>query len=268
MEKSKEDFSQEQHLNVGLHRSYRKLQYGSVSGRMISHFIVFAILAVLTFIFLGKLSYLYTGLAAKLVNGRLADLNMESIRLFYSNVWILNAQGSYPSQSQLFIVALVSIILWIVMLVVKKIPLPIRLGIKVLGVINLVGCIYFWLWADKFPYILRDMSELYLSAEIGMWFAIPLMLLFALLPIPVPLVYKIMLVIFTLIYTFVFGFIRYALFVMIIAKYSYLWMALLYFVFGAFFDFAFMMAFYSYFISLAAPGIFRKERIWRWLFSS
>jgi hypothetical protein len=268
VDKSKEDFSQDQHLSVEYHRAYRKLDYGSVSMRIISHLVLFVVFAALILIFLEKLTHWYTSLAYVLISGRMPDLNLETIRLFWRDVWILNATGSYPSHYQLMMVALVSILLWIIVLLFRKISLPIRLSIKVLGVINLVGCIYFWLWADKFPYVLRDLSVLYVSAEIGMWIAIPLMLLFALLPIPVPLIPKGLLVIFTLAYTFAFGLIRYALFMLIIAKFSYLWMALLYFVFGVFFDFAFMMAFYSYFISVAAPGIFRKQRIWRWLFSS
>jgi hypothetical protein len=268
VDKTKEDFSQDQHLSVEYHRAYRKLHYGNVTWRLISHLVLFAVIAAVILIFLDKLTHWYTTLASVLVSGRLPDLHLETIRLFWKDVWVLNAAGSFPSHNQLLIVALVSVLLWIIVVLIKKIPLPLRLIIKVLGVINLVGCIYFWLWADKFPYILKDLSVLYLSAEIGMWIAIPLMLLFALLPIPVPLIPKGLLVIFTMAYTYVFGFIRYALFMLIIAKFSYLWMALLYFVFGVFFDFAFMMAFYSYFISLAAPGIFKKQRIWRWLFSS
>jgi hypothetical protein len=268
VDKTKEDFNQDQHLSVEYHRSYRKLHYGNITLRLVSHLVLFAVFAALILIFLDKLSFLYSTLASVFIKGRMEELTIESIRLFFTNVWVLNAQGSYPSHSLLLIVALASIILWIIVLLIKKIPLPMRLGIKVFGVINLVGCIFFWLWADKFPYVLRDLSVLYMSAEIGMWIAIPLMLLFALLPIPVPLIPKGLLILFTLIYTYVFGFIRYALFLLIIAKFSYLWMALLYFVFGVFFDFAFMMAFYSYFISIVAPGLFRKQRIWRWLYSS
>jgi hypothetical protein len=268
VDKTKQDFSQDQHLSVEYHRSYRKLHYGNVAWRLVSHLLLFAVVAILILIFLDKLTHWYSSLASVMIKGRMPDTTLESIRMFWNNVWVLNAEGSYPSHAQLIYVALISVVLWILALFIKAIPLPMRLGIKVLGVINLVGCIYFWLWADKFPYVLRDLSVLYVSAEIGMWIAIPLMLMFALLPIPVPLIPKGMLVIFTLAYTYVFGLIRYAIFMLVIAKWSFLWMALLYFVFGAFFDFAFMMAFYSYFISLAAPGIFKKKRIWRWLYSS
>ncbi len=268
MENYDHEFSKDQHLSVEYHRAYRKLHYGSLSTRLISHLLFFIIAAGLTLYFLEELTQFYSGMAAALLNGSLGKIWLEQTPLFFHNIWLVNTEGSFPSNNLLIWVGVISVILWILMIVLKKLPLPLRLGVKVLAALNLVGCIYFWLWGEHFPYILRDFSILYVSAEIGMWIAIPLMMMFSLMPIPVPVYKKATLVIFTLVYTYVFGFIRYAFFVFILAKFSYLWMALLYFILGVFFDFAFMIAFYSYFISLVSPGLFKKQRIWRWLYSS
>ena len=268
MEKVDYDFNKDQQLSVEYHRSYRKLHYGRLGLKLFTHLLLFLVIAVLILLFLEQLTYFYSGMTASLLTQNIKELYMSTTPLFFQNIWIVDAQGVLPSQVMLFWVALFSIIAWLIVLVIKEIPLPIRLGVKVLGFLNLAGCIYFWFWGKHFPYVMRDFSTLYVSAEIGMWIAIPLMLIFALLPIPVLLWKKTVLVLFTLLYTFVFGFIRYALFIFILAKFSYLWMAFLYFVLGVFFDFAFMIAFYSYFISLVAPSIFRKQKVWKWLFSS
>jgi hypothetical protein len=262
------ELTQNQQLSVEYHRSYRKLHYGSLGIKILSHGLVFAVLAVLTLIFLDRLTHFYSGMAMALLSKNLGTMNLESVPMFMNKIWVVDAAGIFPSPAMLFWVAVVSVVAWLLVVIFKKIPLPIRLGVKVLSALNLVGCIYFWLWSEHFPYVLRDFSILYVSAEIGMWIAIPLMMMFALLPIPIPVWKKTLPVLFTLIYTFVFGFVRYAFFIYILAKFSYLWMALLYFVLGVFFDFAFMIAFYSYFISLVAPALFKKQRIWRWLYSS
>jgi len=268
VENSDLNLNQNQLLSVEYHRSYRKLHYGSLLWRIISHLILFCIFMVLVFVFLERLTLYYSGFAAAILHNSVPALKMSGISILRHEAWVLHGQGIFPSLILLKIVAFVSVIILIVAIFIRKIPLPIRLGAKVAAFLSLFGCLYFWLWGNHFPYNLNDFSILYVSAEIGMWIAIPAMLVFALMPLPVSIFKKAFLILFTLIYTYVFGCLRYALFLYILAKYSYLWMAFLYFIFGAFFDFAFMIAFYSYFISLVAPGIFKNRGIWRWLYSS
>jgi len=262
------DLTKSQQLSVEYHRAYRKLHYGSLGMRIFSHLIMFAIVLVLLFIFLEKLTFIYSGFASALIQNSIPNLSINWITMFNTRIWVILGQGIYPSDTLLIVIAVLSIIIGLIAYLLKRIPLPIRLGAKVAVFISLVGCVYFWFWSNKFPYDLNDFSSLYVSAEIGMWIAIPAMLTFALMPLPVSIFKKALLIIFTMIYTYVFGSLRYAFFLFILAKFSYLWMSFLYFIFGVFFDFAFMIAFYSFFISLVAPGIFKNRGIWRWLYSS
>lgn len=268
MENPNLNLNQNQLLNVEYHRAYRKLHYGSLFWRITSHLILFVIFAVFGYVFMERLTLYYSGFAASILQDRMPEIMLSGIQLLKQEAWVVSGQGIFPSPIMLQVVAILSVFIMLIAFLIKKIPLPIRLGAKVAAFMSLFGCLYFWLWGNHFPYDLYDFSVLYLSAETGMWFAIPAMLAFALMPIPVSILKKALLILFVMIYTFVFGSLRYALFLFILAKYSYLWMAMLYFVFGAFFDFAFMIAFYSYFISLAAPGIFKNRGIWRWLYSS
>lgn len=50
-------------------------------------------------------------------------------------------------------------------------------------------------------------------------------------------------------YSFLFGFVRYILFLYMIQQYSILYMALMFFVFGPFFDFLYLVAIYGFFIN-------------------
>ncbi len=268
MPKTEESAPQLNQTGVGFHRSYRKLHYGSLTGRLASHTLILVIIVGIVLFFLEHLSLLYSSLAAGLLNGSIADLHLHAIRILNIKVWLLNGQGRFPSHYLLALTALLSALAWILVILIKKIPLPIRLLIKLVAALNLFGCLFFWLWGSHFPYHLNDFSVLYVSSEVGMWIAIPVLLIFALMPVPISLFAKTLLVVFTNVFIYILGILRYALFLYILTRFSYLWMALLYFGFGVLLDFAYVITFYSYFVSVAAPSITNKRKIWRWLYSS
>jgi len=254
-------------VGVGFHRSYRKLHYGSLSSRIVSHLLLLAFLSGLVYYFLEHLTLIFSGFAAAILKDSISGLRLVQIKMLYSQVWLIYGNGMFPSRELLLLATLLSLIAWFLVILIKRIPLPITLSVKVISTMNIFGCIYFWFFANKFPYDLNAYSTLYISAEIGMWIAVPLMLIFALMPVPVSVLKKGLLVAATVIYIYIFGIIRYALFLYIIARFSYLWMAFLYFVLGVLVDFVLMIIFYSVFVSLAAPGIYLKRGIWRWLLS-
>ena len=53
----------------------------------------------------------------------------------------------------------------------------------------------------------------------------------------------------TILYSLVFGIIRYILFLYVLQRFSVLYMALMFFVFGPFFDFLYLVGIYSIFIN-------------------
>ena len=250
------------------HRSYRKLDYTNLSLIIITHLLVYAFFVVFVLLFVKQLSLLYSSLAEALLHNRLPGLHLETVDLFYTQIWILTGEGSFPTQVQLVTVGAISLVALLLSYVFSKLSLPLRLIIQVVCVLNILACLFFWFWAKYFPYELFTFSGLYLKTEIGMWLALPLILLFSLAPIPISILPKIGLITFILLYTYIFGFMRYALLLYILHQYSYLWMSFLYFILGAFFDFAFMIAFYSNFLSIVAPNIQKDKRKWRWLYSA
>jgi hypothetical protein len=268
MEYNKAVFSQSKQISVEYHRAYRKLHYGNLTSGMLSHLGLFLVLAGAVLFWLDKLTFFYASATAVILRNALPSLQLSSIPFLHKSVWLLHGQGLMPSGLLLLCIATASLVGWLLLSAAPRLSLPIALSLKVLCVINLIGCLYFFLWGNRFPYDFNDFSNLYLTAEIGMWIALPLMLIFALLPVPVALWTKALLLLGTVAYTYVFGIFRYAICLYILARFSYIWMALLYFGVVVFFDFACMIAFYSYYISLAAPRMVRKRGIWRWLYSS
>ena len=66
--------------------------------------------------------------------------------------------------------------------------------------------------------------------------------------------------------SFVYGIVRYILYMIIISQFSYLFMASLYFAFGVLFDFLIMVGIFSLFIYMSGKKFQGKKRgrVWKW----
>jgi hypothetical protein len=89
----------------------------------------------------------------------------------------------------------------------------------------------------------------------------------ALIPLPSKMIAKIAIVIFTLCYSIIFGCIRYIIFLYSLAKFSYLFMAPMFFIFGPLIDFIFMVGIYAFYANIVAKQVKKDMKIWDWLFS-
>jgi hypothetical protein len=141
------------------------------------------------------------------------------------NVSIVSIPGTHPSALVSFINFIISLVL-IVFLPFAKKGKNIAIFIVFLAVINLVSALFFTLLPFEFPYTATEFSELYVKTEISMWLFIPLILGMAFLPLPASIFPKLLLIVFALIYSVIFGTLRYIIFLFIISKFSVIYMAL------------------------------------------
>jgi hypothetical protein len=109
-------------------------------------------------------------------------------------------------------------------------------------------------------------SELYITTEVGMWFFVPVIMGIALLPIPAGIFSKFVILFLTLLYSMIFGIVRYIVFLFIIAKLSYLFMPVLYFSLGPLVDFIYIVGIYSFYVSKVAENIAQDCKVWKWVF--
>ena len=148
------------------------------------------------------------------------------------DVSIVSIPGTYPSALVSFVNFIISLVLIIFLPFAKK-GKNIAIFIVFLAVINLVSALFFTLSPFEFPYTATEFAELYVKTEISMWLFIPLILGMALLPLPAPIYPKLFLIVIALIYSIIFGTLRYIIFLYIISKFSVIYMALLFFAFRA-----------------------------------
>ena len=133
-----------------------------------------------------------------------------------------------------------------------------------LAVINLVSSVFFLLSPQAFPYTSTEFSELYIKAQLSMWLFIPFILSMAFLPLPAPMSHKLLLMIFTIVYSALFGTLRYIIFMYIISRFSVIYMALLFFAFGPLIDFVYIVGIYSFYSSRLAKNLKSSASVWKW----
>lgn len=181
------------------------------------------------------------------------------------NVLIVDLPGRYPTALICLVNFIASLIL-ILFLPRLKTGKNIAIYFVFLAFMNIVSAIFFTMAPFNFPYSNQDFSELYVKSEVSMWLFIPFALGVAILPLPAPILPKILLVILTLIYSFVFGTLRYIIFLFVISKFSVIYMALLFFAFGPLIDFIYIVGFYSFYTSRLANKLKGSKSIWKWLY--
>jgi hypothetical protein len=171
--------------------------------------------------------------------------------------------GRYPSPQLTFAVFIVSVLMIFIATRVR-IPKPIAIWVIFICLVNLASVLFFTFFPAYFPYTIQHFSELFIRTEISIWLFVPVIMEASLLPLPSSKITKFMAILFSLLYAVTFGLVRYVLFVQILVKFSYIFMAVLFFCFGPFIDFIVVVGIYSFYVSLISKKINQDLRVWNW----
>jgi hypothetical protein len=179
------------------------------------------------------------------------------------NVSLIDIDGTYPSALMSLINFLVSLSLILFLPFVKK-GKNIAIYFVFLAAINLCSALFFTLSPYEFPYTGAEFSKFYLQSEISMWLFIPFILGMAVTLLPTPISLRLILIFSAIIYSIVFGTLRYIIFLFIISKCSVIYMALLFFAFGPLIDFVYIVGIYSFYNNRLASNLKSSNSIWKW----
>ena len=138
--------------------------------------------------------------------------------------------GRYPTPQLTFAVFIVSLLLILVATRIR-IPRPLATWIVFVCLVNITSVMFFTFFPAYFPYTIHHFSELFMRTEISIWLFIPVIMGASLLPLPSSKTSKFMAILFSLLYAVIFGVVRYVLFVEILTRFSYIFMAVLFFCF-------------------------------------
>lgn len=249
---------------IYLHRAHRKISFSWKTFVIeFTLFIPFCWLLIL---------YAYpsiTRLASQFLVERTAPLHsastlaqMEQVFVF-GRITIPQIPGRYPSPQLTFAVFISSLCL-ILLATRIRMPRPVALWIIFISLVNLVSVMFFTFLPAYFPYTIQDFSNLFMKTEISIWLFVPVIMEASLLPLPSSIISKFMTILFSVLYAITFGVVRYVLFVEILVRFSYIFMAVLFFCFGPFIDFIVVVGVYSFYVSSISKKINRDLKVWNW----
>ena len=144
---------------------------------------------------------------------------------------------------------------------------PIAIYFMMDMIVHLTNCVYFVFAAEYFPFSATDYSELYIKQQLGIWLAfIVLAALVTSFLGNKGYGYRIMTFAGTMVYSLIYGVVRYIVFLYVLMRFSILYMALMFFVLGPLFDFLYLVSFYSIFINRMVKLYDSREGRgeWRW----
>lgn len=155
----------------------------------------------------------------------------------------------YPDISFTFINFLAVLLMALFLVSGKRRGKPISIYFMLGLLIHMINCIYFIFAVNYFPYTSFQYSVLYMKQQVGIWITFIVLTGLVVGFIGNKGLFAKILAFFAIMgYSFVFGAVRYVFFLYIIEKFSILYMAIMFFVLGPFFDFLYMVAIYGIFI--------------------
>lgn len=133
--------------------------------------------------------------------------------------------------------------------------------------VQIISCVFFLVGPLAFPYGVTDYSLLYMEQQVGIWLCFTVIAGVTTGLISYGKVqYKALTFAVIMAYSLVFGTVRYLTYLLVVSALSPLFMAVLFFALGPFFDFLYLVFFYSLFVDRLNASFGRRERgeVWLW----
>lgn len=185
----------------------------------------------------------------------------------FGGIQMVSTPTVYPTTGFVLVNLSVTLfLLWLLIGVWRRIAaMSIYLEINLL--VFVVNCAYFLFAGSHFPYTAEAYSRLYMAQQVGIWicFLIIAGLLTGFLGTGM-LPARVVTVALVMLYSFVFGAVRYVLFLYILYRFSVLYMALFFFCLGPFFDFLYLVCICGGYLNHITKTYEKKggREMWEW----
>lgn len=230
---------------------------------------------ILFLIFYTKVSYALSiwvkhALSACIPNSCLGIAYSNFLPVF-GGIYYVQTQNLLPSDQEVIINLALTIVLLAVGLFSsrnKKGGTPLSIYFAIVLLLHLIACIYFTFAKEFFPYSATKYSELYMLQQVGIWMSF--LVLAGLVTGIVGygrIAGKLLTFLAIIIYSFIFGCVRYLTFLFIVSAASSLYMTTLFFSLGPLYDFLYLVCIYSIFINVQIKHFDQGEgRLkWHWM---
>lgn len=233
-------------------RTYRKLKSGGWKGVLVAGILMIPALFLLLWNCY-KITRGMSWMAVRFLCDRFRGLQIQIVDSEFpiiGKISIVELPTVYPGLKEVIINLLIIMGMAIFACTGKRKGKPAAIFSMIVLVTHLINCVYFLFGSNYFPYTAYQYSDLYMRQQIGIW------IFFIVLAGGViglmgskGLLFKILAFWGIIFYSVIFGVARYVFFLYILERFSIFYMALLFFVFGPFFDFLYLVGIYALYVN-------------------
>lgn len=250
-------------------RAYRYLKFNSKA------VVIYLVLGILPWIFgllmfYDELTFLKSKWAIKVLEKALPQVELTIEKSYFlpflKEINFVSLHSVLPSRTHVIwnIIAVIGIAS-IFFVLRRKVPLAIYF-INMMASIHLISCLIFLWQPEAFPYTATVYSELYIKQIISLWLSFIIIYGIATSLLNDSGITKYINFLCMIAYLFVFGALRYILCLFLLSKGGLLYMAICFFAIGPFFDFLYLIYFYSILVKHVGKKLQRRmeEQLWKW----
>jgi len=185
---------------------------------------------------------------------------------YFGDVFFVTLPNKIPSDTFVVSNIIAVLLLLIICYNVKDRAKPIATYLSMGLLIHLVASIFFLFIPEAFPYTITDYSDLYMKQQVGIWLSFFVIASLVSGGISYSRSSKFVMLFAVMGYSLIFGFLRYVVYLVFLLKASTLYMAILFFTFGPFFDFLYLVCIYSIYINVLTKKFDGKDgnAEWQW----
>lgn len=186
---------------------------------------------------------------------------------FTDPISYLEISGKTPGFTACLIIAVLSLFLILICLQIFVQNKPLMIYISISLFITMISALYFMFFKDKFPYTLGSYTYLYMSQQFVIWCMVAIITSVSLAVLPGIYGFDFLTFIVIMVYSILFGSVRYIVFVLGLNFLSNLFMAPVYFMFGIFLDFLYIVAIYAVYVRKVSDVYSQRKEQGRWSWS-
>lgn len=177
-------------------------------------------------------------------------VSIESVRFIpgLGEASFISIEGTTPTFTHSLVNAIISVFFILLSTQINRNNRPLMIYLSMGLFVHLVSSLFFLVIPDLFPYTIQDYSRLYILQQIGTWMTITVISGLATNLVLPTGGYKYAAFIVTVLFSFIFGCVRYVIYLYLLYRFTVLYMAALYFIFGVLYDFLGMIAIYAIFV--------------------
>jgi hypothetical protein len=254
--------------NIFLHRSHRKLPHVTLKTLCVEIGLLTLPFLLLIIFFYPELTLAISKTAYRILALAVPEeyLSIAEVPSYIKPLYGLVLPDRFPSMDFSIAVLVVSLLIIVLSWGAKQVAKPLGSWVVFICLIIAVSAAFFTIMPEKYPYTGGMFAGLYLQTLLTVWLLIPVILSLSLLPLPGTRSGKFLLIFSAMAYSIIFGTVRFAFFMLVLYRYSLLFMPAMIFAVGPLLDFVFVVGFYSFYVSRLSVKFKNAESTWQWLY--